>query len=273
MIKSLLIGTKNVGLRFANRIRLRRLWRSADVVLISFPKCGRTWLRMMIGNAAQEYAGKRMSNPIDIDSLHRLDRLLPNIHVTHYGHPDKKTPEEIDVGPRKYAGKKVILLVREPKDVMVSLYFQKSRRERSFEGTIGEFIRCRRGSIESFIKFYQMLYDDSSGMAGIHVVRYEDMLEDALAVLQRVLVFAGFPEIEPARLERAVEKSSFERMREAEGRGIYRIQALVPGDVADEESFKVRRGQSGGHRQYLNRDEIAYLDSRVPERFRSAFGY
>jgi len=228
---------------------------------------------MMIGNTAQEYTGKRMSNPIDLDSLHRLDRSLPNIHVTHYGHPDKKTPEEIDVGPRKYSGKKVMLLVREPKDVMVSLYFQKTRRERSFDGTIGDFLRSRRGSIESFVKFYQMIYNDSSRMKGILVVRYEDMLEDALTVLQRVLDFAEFPEIEPAALQRAVEKSSFETMREAEGLGLYRIHALAPGDVADEESFKVRRGRFGGHRQYLDRDEIAYLDSRIPEAFRSVFGY
>jgi hypothetical protein len=77
------------------KISIRR-WcaeKASDVFLISFPKCGRTWLRLMIGRALEKHFN--LANA-DILGLHKLEALhpdIPRILVSHDDGPQwKRTP-------------------------------------------------------------------------------------------------------------------------------------------------------------------------------------
>ena len=41
-------------------------------------------------------------------------------------------------------------------------------------------------------------------------------------------------------------------MKEMERNTVFKKRILQPGDPADGESYKVRKGKVGGHREYLN---------------------
>jgi hypothetical protein len=94
------------------------------------------------------------------------------------------------------------------------------------------------------------------------MVRYEDLQADPSGQLRGLLRFFGLPEIDEGLLERAIAFSSFENMRRLEASGQYR-HALRPGDPADPESYKVRRGRIGGYVDYLSSDDIAWLEAEV----------
>jgi hypothetical protein len=48
---------------------------------------------------------------------------------------------------------------------------------------------------------------------------------------------------------------------------------IVPGEVGNPDSFKVRRGKVGGYRDYLSDEQAAELDGLVATRLSSVFGY
>ena len=63
--------------------------------LVSFPKCGRTWLRVMIGRAFQLHFG--LPADADLVELHRLAELdprVPCVVATHDDDAQWKAPED-----------------------------------------------------------------------------------------------------------------------------------------------------------------------------------
>ena len=84
---------------------------------------------------------------VDLMELYQLTALLPDgprIKVSHNRRVHLKTPDELQMHRAKYAASKVILLVRDPRDVMVSSYFYHTRRVRHYTCDISSFIRDQR---------------------------------------------------------------------------------------------------------------------------------
>ena len=74
-----------------------------DVYLVSFPKCGRTWLRVMIGRAFQLHFG--LPADADLVELHRLAELdprVPCVVATHDDDAQWKPPEDVEADKSRY---------------------------------------------------------------------------------------------------------------------------------------------------------------------------
>ena len=94
-------------------ISLRRrynLFRS-DVVLVSFPKSGRTWLRVLIGRALQQHYGANENIIMKTSTICDLDSRIPKLSVSHDDFAQDKSPEEISSNKQKYRSKHVVFLV------------------------------------------------------------------------------------------------------------------------------------------------------------------
>jgi hypothetical protein len=165
----------------------------------------------------------------------------------------------------EYAGKKVILLLRDPRDVMVSCYFQATKRIGVYDGPISEFVRDERFGIRRCVDFY------STWSQNLHIprecmcVRYEDMHANPQRVLKSVLNFIGVKDVSAKLLDSAVEFGKFENMKKIEASGQFKSHALTPGDAKDNESFKVRRGKVGGYTDYLSPENCAYLTQVIAQ--------
>jgi len=70
----------------------------------------------------------------------------------------------------------------------------------------------------------------------------------------------------------ALEFSRFENMQKLEAAGAFDSKILLPGDVRDPESFKVRRGKVGGYREYLSLEDQRYAADALTE-LDARFGY
>lgn len=250
---------RNPALYFA---KVRLLSRRCDAFLISFPKCGRTWLRVMLGHAMADAAGVKVGNPMRFTKAEAVAPGLPRILATHDDSPQSKRADAVLRSKRAYSGAKVVFLVRDPRDVIVSLYFHVTRRRgRHYEGTLSDFVRDRNGSLASLLAFYDawVAQDDIP----VLLVRYEAMQEDPGRELQLVLDFVGVRGLAEGAVARAVEQASFERLQRAEREGTANTKALRTSKADDPESFKVRRGKVGGYVDYLTPEDIRFVDAAI----------
>lgn len=91
---------------------------SADAFFLSLPKCGRTWVRIMLGRVFQQHFD--LQDPkleellLQLDKLYLLNREVPRIHLNHDGWPHWKRPEELVPRKTAYRGRNVIRPVRDP---------------------------------------------------------------------------------------------------------------------------------------------------------------
>jgi hypothetical protein len=267
---------------------LRRWYahRKTDVYLISYPKCGRTWLRLMVGRAISQF----FELPQDEDILFlrwqsKPDSRLPMITVVHEDRPMLKSPDELERSKSKFRGKKVIFLARDPRDVIVSSYFEMKKRgelfgdnpyesrKPVFSGELSEFIERRQGGFDTILRYYNIWADNRQIPDGFLLVRYEDMKQNPARELRRVLDFLGLTMVDTDTVNEAVEFAAFENMRKMELSGSIRGGILNPADKSDQDSYKTRKGQVGGYRDYLTENEIQRLDQKVQNELSPYYGY
>jgi hypothetical protein len=247
--------------------------REAEAFLLSFPKTGRTWVRVMLAQLLAVHYGR--PEVADRAPLPRIDAGpgAPRVVVRHDGNPHKCTAAEIVGHRREYAGCRVMLLVRDPRDAIVSNYFQVTRRDHWFEGDIASYLRWPRGSLDSMLRYYDVWARERHVPAAFLLLRYEDLRRDTVAALGVIAEFLGLRNVEPAMLATAVEHSSFDAMRRREAGRTADGSPFAPGATGDPESFKARKGRIGGYREYLSADDVDWLNARVDAALDPYYGY
>jgi hypothetical protein len=239
---------------------------SVDAFIVSFPKCGRTWLRVQIGRALQQHFGLNVEDVVTIEDMADLDPRVPRIRMLHADKPQRKRPEELRPAVVEYfRHRKVVFLIRDPRDVVVSLYMQRTKRgmQPFFSGSLAEFLDEPIGSFDTMMRYYSLWAERGPVEPNLLIVRYEDMHADPVRELRRVLDFVGLVDVDDAVVEEAARFSSFDRMREMERKGEVQNKKLRPGDPSDEQSFKTRKGRVGGYREELGADQVNVLQQRM----------
>lgn len=246
---------------------------TAEVVLVSFPKTGRTWLRLLIGRALTKQFGLSNANPMELHQLAARHPGIPKIWVSHDDNPQFKAPDDLETSKRRYRRKKVILLVRDPRDVLVSLYFQMRQRRQRYTGDLSTFITERVGSFDTLLRFYNIWAAERHVPRDLLLVRYEDLSIDPARELRRVLRFIGLPEVPDVVIAEAVQFAAFGNMRRMEVADRFGSRRLRPADPDDPESYKTRRGRVGGHVEYLQPAEITDLTAKMQRTLDPFYGY
>ena len=268
-------------------IRGREQWkklRRADLVVVSFGKSGRTWLRVMLSRFYQVRHGLPERMLIGFDNLHRRCREIPRIFFTHdnylkdyTGHRDSKVD---------YRGRRVVLLVRHPADVAVSQYFQWRYRMRprkkllndypphGAELGVAEFLRHPGAGLPKIVGFLNAWAPELESGRDVLLVRYEDLRASAEQELARILEFAGTAGT-AEQVAEAVRYAAFENMRKLEEKRTFWLSGgrMVPKDRSNPDSFKVRRGKVGGFRDYLDEKEARAVENWLEEQLSPVFGY
>jgi hypothetical protein len=270
--------------RVSARQRLRasldnRLTLAADVVVLSRAKSGRTWLRAILSRLYQAHYGLAEQQLLEYDNFHRQNPAIPVVAMTH-GHG----LDAVLRHPRHGASlrtKPVILIVRDPRDVAVSEFFQTTRRARDHKrelygvgdaGSMFDFVMQSPLGLPAICDYLNRWHRQLDGWQHAMRLRYEDMRaqpEITLDGLNRFLG-AGFSSSEIAD---AIEFTSFEALKQKERDNFYNNERLKARDPEDPDSFKVRRGKVGGYRDYFAAEQLAVIDRFVAERLDPALGY
>jgi len=185
-----------------------------DTFLVSFPRSGNTWTRFLVCN---------LINPDDPVNFAQLESRIPEIYdvtdraLRAFPRPRIiKSHESFD--PRY---KKIIYIVRDPRDVLISYYeFQLKRRVITEECSLEEFVpRFMESEFEpktgSWRDHVLSWIATRGGQSNFLLLRYEDMLANTQQESTKIASFLGL-DPNPERIERAVALSSVDRMRALE---------------------------------------------------------
>lgn len=253
------------------RVRLRR----ADAALVSFPKCGRTWIRVMLSRLCQQ----RWGLPEDFLLLWDALDAAPAVPRILFAHDTYRLPAALMGLPRgAYRRIPVALVVRHPADVVVSLQMQLRHRTtdahyRAIAGQpLAAFAWHHRFGLPAIVAFMNAWAAERRRHPRLMIQRYEDFREDAARELAALAAHFGLP-AGPAAIADAVEFASFERMRERERAGFYGSRILQPGDPNRPETFKVRAGRTGAWRERFSPSEVERITGYLAERLDPVFGY
>jgi hypothetical protein len=145
-----------------------------DAYVVSYPKCGRTWLRILL----QKYldingCGKRTFRD-------KALLQLPDKHVLKFEHdkgtwvPAPCSMKQLSFDQAKYRGEKIVFLVRDPRDVLVSSWYHLKFREKIYTETLSEFIRDNLIGIQKVI-FMNMWVESSHYPEDFFLMTYEEM--------------------------------------------------------------------------------------------------
>lgn len=213
----------------------------------------------------QTHFGLPNTNLLELDQLATLSPNIPKIWVSHDDNPQWKTPDDLVTSKAEYKEKQVIFLVRDPRDVLISNYFQKTKRREAYNGRLSEYLQENLGSFETILRFYNIWAANRDVPQGFLLVRYEDIHDNPHRELGRVLEFLGLSAVDEQTIAEAVQYASFENMRKMELENTFNSQRLAPIDSKDPDSYKTRKGKVGGFRDYLSGAEIAELNRRIQE--------
>ncbi|MEP7077407.1 MAG: sulfotransferase domain-containing protein, partial [Chthoniobacterales bacterium] len=252
----------------------RRNWTSraatlsgGDVVVISIPKSGRTWLRTFLCAYFCRRAGLKMT-------LEPEQFLRPEIPRVVYSHDiyeqHTKAVRLWDRVRGKYLvpraslrQARVVLLARDPRDAFVSHYIQLTRRTLETPAELkrmsaGEMLHDRRYGIEPMIGVLNNWISAFTALPRFALARYESLRVEPDKSFRALLLAIGENVIDQSAFEHALAFSAFGNMKNMEASGAFDSKILQPGDARDAESFKVRRGKIGGFVEYLSAADQAF---------------
>jgi estrone sulfotransferase len=182
-----------------------------DVFVVSYPKSGNTWLRFILAHIQYPEAEidfHTISNyvPAGAGWADRVRRkrgkpqLRPRFIKTHVRYQPKF--------PR------VIYLVRDGRDVYVS-YYKFLRDRLPPEIALVDFIKKKDLPYGTWSQNIMSWLDADLPQDRFLLIKYGTMLEDPLAVMQRIAAFCNV-DWSKKRIQRAIAQSSFENMRKIE---------------------------------------------------------
>ncbi len=246
-----------------------------DVFVVSFPKCGRTWLRALLSKIFEDNYGIKIDDITNLVLYSRVNKKIPKILFTHDDDPFNKKPQDLNSNKKKYNSKKVVFLIRDPRDVLVSSYFHKLKRDKSFSGTIKEYVNQDVGGYKTIIQYYNIWFDYIRTHQNVFVIKYRELHSNPLRVLSDLLNFLNIKDVTNEVINDAVEFASFNNMRKMEESGSIGSFRMKAGKIGDIESYKTRRGVVGGYVDYLDENDLnkinAYMLENLPPELTHAF--
>ncbi len=233
-----------------------------DIYVVSYPKCGRTWVRFLLSNYL---------NQIGFVSPRFYDRSLvgiPGSRTVKFDHDQGNwVPAPLKIGQitfneLKYQKKKIILLIRDPRDVLVSSWYHLRYRENIFKKGISEFIYDELVGIKKIVAFMNMWIENINVSGRFHLVLYEQLHDNPLLHFKELIDFLNIP-IEMEQLKDAVQNCSFKRMRQIEISGSQNEPWLKPGSRKMGNALKVRKGKIGSYREELSDADLAFVNDII----------
>jgi Sulfotransferase domain len=232
-----------------------------DIFIDSFPRSGNTWTRFLVGNLVypdEPVTFLNIEERIPEISLHsdRVLRRLPRPRIL-------KSHECFD--PRY---PRVIYIVRDPRDVLLSHYHFNIKQRNIPDGyplddylprfKVSEFAPHLGGWGDHVLSWLAL----REGRSTFLLLHYEDILADPKRQLSRIGQFLknfSLPnlDVSPRAVARAVELSSFDRMRNLE-KAQGQHWAMTKGSRSDK--LMVRAAVAGGWQAALSEKTVVAIE-------------
>ena len=276
--------------RMLARLELAKAQR-AQLLIIAHPKCGNTWLKVMLSRLYQQRYDLPESLIHKTDEFTRLNPAVPRLAATNgcYSYEGAVGRALAASAPDSLMRHKAVMFIaRNPCDIAVSWFFQFTKRQSAHkqelinsnlahpidkrEIDMWSFVRHSDIGLPFLIDYLNTWERNVSQLERGLLIHYEDLRERPHETLKRISELLG-ESFSDAEIEEAVHFGSFENLRGLESRGFFRQGGLTLRNPRDPESFKVRRGKVNGYRDYFTPEQLAELEELVAKHLSPSLGY
>ncbi|XP_067947489.1 sulfotransferase 1C2-like [Watersipora subatra] len=197
-------------------------WKSPDFLLATYPMNGTHFMwevmTMLLNGSADNVTQPKEVVMIDLSPVEKSEEIipLPRVLNTHY---------RIDVLPAEFRKGKTVVVVRNPKDACVSMYYHEKNLSSklgpvfaalaniTFDDFIQEYMYSKDlpyGSYFDYTEYMWSLRDEPN----ILIVFYEDLKLKPAEVIQKVNEFMGTNR-SPELVQQIAEATDIKKMRKA----------------------------------------------------------
>jgi hypothetical protein len=247
-----------------------------DILIATYPKCGTTWLQQIVH-------GLRTRGSMDFDEI---TAVVPWIELAFDVGIDLEAPQVAE--PRAFKthlawnevpkGARYIYALRDPKDVLVSVYhFHEGWRFEPGTIAIEDFAKEFFMSRATGRRYWRHLSSwwEQRHRAEVLMLCYEDMKADLPTTIRRIARFIDC-ELDKDLLDIVVRQSSIDFMRAHERQFddhlVREVRNASRGLPPGGESSKVRRGRVGDHLIEVPAEVSEELDAIWREEIEAKFG-
>lgn len=231
-------------------------YRVEDIFLVSFPRSGNTWSRFLIANAVKIHLA--IETEVNFFSLLEI---IPEVKNNKQG----KTVNLRDSGmfgradlPRIIKShssynpyfNRVILLVRDPRDVICSWFNYLNNYQKIEPDTkLSEFLNSPKYGIDTWVSHTESWYFNQRMTQIIKIFRYEDWLKDTTIQLQLVMELLGI-KMTVEQINKAIELSSRENMKKL------RYTRMSNFHLENKQANFVNQGEQGKGKELTESDRL-----------------
>ena len=231
-------------------------YQASDVLIASFPKSGRNWVRFLLANSIVASADR----DVEIHFLNSSDWISTTV---------PKTPPVEDGYPRivadhgKYQGQdtKVIYIIRHPADVMESYYVYLRDRWNEPVGEFSAFIRDDEWGIPAWKRHVESWESEVDVL-----VTFGGLKRDPGACLREMYTLFE-RSISKEVVDKAVNRSSFENMARVE-----QEYGIPEKHGANDDFIFMRKGTQSEGEDYFSYNDYQYLWETAYEKMQQ-YGY
>lgn len=251
-------------------------------VVISYPCCGRTWLYKILKTV--ESISVQPNKDVLIDKQHDVyfthDMFDYVQDTVHYSQVKEYFQDPYFMGLRghTYDGRRLGWLIRDPRDVLVSYYYQKKHREpwlqehsiieesrlQPIEMTIDEFVFDDRYGIKTLVEFYNGVLEHYQISA---VLSYEEIHRYGPGAIKLFIKRLGL-QAEDSEIEYAFGENVFQKVQAREVANRF----LRTGEMPPTKTMKARRGCVGGYDGELSEETVDKLNKYISENLNAKYG-
>lgn len=245
------------------------------VEIVSYPRTGFHWINGLISHVlvsrfdlGQTYLKGKPRVPIhDVLAEKTNGKALRFGHTHDEGASSNLKWQQLSKDKSGWSNKKVMFLIRDPRDTIVSSYWHHYRKDLPVklepDESISQFIRRDTVGVKKLLRFWEIWSQNQHVPLEFHLQRYEDMHEDGGARAVRKLAEMINVEVDDSDIVYAVEAMEFSKQQKLEGEMFFR--GFRSTKVSNKETYIFRRGKMGGYGDYLSQEDIEYINSEAKQ--------
>ncbi len=224
--------------------------------LVSFPKTGRTWLNYMLKQMVKQSNHPLKNNENFICNEHDSSEIIIENGTRNNPHDVFKFTSR-----NRYRRGKVLFLVRDPRDVVVSHFHQVTKRAKNpfVFNSISDFVKDDILGFKRIIQYYNLWFFQKDIPKDFLLIKYEDLLNQGVDTLSEINKFFNI-NITKDKIEKIYSESSANKMRKKEKEN--KLEGFTDFGK-DRDKLKVRNAKSGGFINELSEDDILFCNKEM----------
>ena len=224
--------------------------------LVSFPKTGRTWLNYMLKQMVKQSNHPLKNNKNFIFNEHDSSEIIIE-------NGTRNNPLDVFkfITRNRYRRGKVLFLVRDPRDVVVSHFHQITKRAKNpfVFNSISDFVKDDVLGFKRIIQYYNLWFFQKDIPKDFLLIKYEDLLNQGVDTLSEINKFFNI-DITKDKIEKIYSESSADKMRKKEKEN--KLEGFTDFGK-DRDNLKVRNAKSGGFINELSEDDILFCNKQM----------